>query len=192
MRCGAAMSAPGPRGQQNTAGEAAQPRWPRAADKRDPTRGSSQAAGSLTAAGTLRRCCGRGQAHCLPREGRTISVLSQDQGSPQACPGSDFGSWERGCAPGRCQGDGSRNAQHYTAVSLLRCQLEHFWVCPMLVHHPFCRGGLSRETHRKGICFGGFLCIGMLGLCTRLSQCSPSITWISHGSEKPECRFQCT
>lgn len=49
-REGAAMSALGPRGQQNTAGQAAQPRGPRAADKRDPTRGSSQAAGALTAA----------------------------------------------------------------------------------------------------------------------------------------------
>lgn len=169
------------------------PSWPRASDKRDPD------SGLFTGKGVRDCCLGRSEyaaeevrhTACHGKEGPT-SVPSWDQGSPQACPGSETSGHGNGAVP---QSDTKgMDLEMHNLTRLCPCPgiswstlgLPYAWPSPLS------RRGLSRETHWKGICFGGFLIICMPGLCTWLSQCSPSITCISHGSEKTECSFQCT
>lgn len=131
--------------------------------KGTPARGSSQAGvfpGPMP--GRLRRCGGRGQARCLPREG-PVPIPARRQASPRACPGpvlclGDVGWRERGCAPGlgtkgmeltNSTGVPSPRACWSTSGPALRP------VSP-LGRQPPRRAGLPWETHRSGVCFGGF------------------------------------
>lgn len=99
-RCGAAMSAPDPRGQQNTAGEAGSARGGRGLVTKGTQLGALlRQRGPGLLPGTLRRCCGRGQAHCLHKEGRTHLRPLWDQGSPLACPGSETSGHGNGAVP---------------------------------------------------------------------------------------------
>lgn len=166
------------------------PRWPRAADKRDPD------SGFFTGRGVRDCCLGRSEdaaekvrhTACLGKEG----PISWDQGSPQACPGADTSDHGSGAVP---QVDAKGMDLEIPSITRLCPRPGVSWstsgsALRLVITHcaEICPG---KHLPGKEICFGGFLCMCMPGLCTWLSQCLLSITCISDGSEKPECRFQC-